>query len=229
MPSTTRQRYSADWNPDGSSRIVRRSTTSGFSSARRMLSAFRWANCRLPTGFPVQLLHVRRYDTDIVPHAGFVPGVRRPRRRADAARNEGGRSQQFFGDTVKATAEFSYVSLGIGMVLGGPAGLFPISDSRRWDGHARHRRGGPRSSRLSLASFATRTAALAVMPLPANIVLRNFGFAIVPGDGGSRCGQPFMQTVSETGFDVAFIRRRDCSGDHAHRLAGRPLSHENSL
>jgi putative transport protein len=34
--------------------------------------------------------------------------------------------RRYFGDTVKAAAEFSYVSLGIGMVLGVLLGLIPI-------------------------------------------------------------------------------------------------------
>src|SRR5258708_302965 len=34
--------------------------------------------------------------------------------------------RRHFGDTVKATAEFSYVSLGIGMVMGVLLGLIPI-------------------------------------------------------------------------------------------------------
>ena len=38
--------------------------------------------------------------------------------------------RRHFGDTVKATAEFSYVSLGLGMVLGVLLGLDPDSDSR---------------------------------------------------------------------------------------------------
>jgi uncharacterized transporter YbjL len=34
--------------------------------------------------------------------------------------------RRHFGDTVKATAEFSYVSLGLGMVMGVLLGLIPI-------------------------------------------------------------------------------------------------------
>ena len=48
--------------------------------------------------------------------------------------------RRHFGDTVKAAAEFSYVSLGIGMVLGVLLGLIPIPIPGVGDGHARHRR-----------------------------------------------------------------------------------------
>ena len=69
----------------------------------------------------------RRYDTDVVPDARsarsrFGDRVRRP----NAARPQECHERQFFGDSVKAAAEFSYVSLGIGMVLGVLIGLIPI-------------------------------------------------------------------------------------------------------
>src|SRR5262245_12668549 len=79
----------------------------------------------LPSGFPVHLLHIRRYDMDIVPRPDLMlefgdrVGVLMPPDRKEDMR-------RFFGDTVKATAEFSYVSLGIGMVLGVLLGLIPI-------------------------------------------------------------------------------------------------------
>jgi putative transport protein len=44
-----------------------------------------------------------------------------------------------------------------------------------------------------------------VMPLPANIVLRNFGLAIFLAAVGINAGQPFVRTVSETGLSMLFI------------------------
>ena len=79
----------------------------------------------LPPGFPHHILHVRRYDADMVPTPDLelefgdrVGVLLSPDHKEDARR--------FFGDTVKAAAEFSYVSLGIGMVLGVLLGLIPI-------------------------------------------------------------------------------------------------------
>jgi putative transport protein len=43
------------------------------------------------------------------------------------------------------------------------------------------------------------------MPLPANIVLRNFGLAMFLASVGINAGQPFVRTVSETGFTMLFI------------------------
>ena len=43
------------------------------------------------------------------------------------------------------------------------------------------------------------------MPLPANIVLRNFGLALFLAAVGINAGQPFVRTVSETGLTMLFI------------------------
>ena len=43
------------------------------------------------------------------------------------------------------------------------------------------------------------------MPLPANIVLRNYGLAIFLAAVGINAGQPFVKTVSETGLSMLFI------------------------
>ena len=83
------------------------------------------AQLKLPAGFPTHLLHVRRYDMDLVPapdlmlEFGDRVGVLMPPDKREEIR-------KYFGDTVKATAEFSYVSLGLGMVLGVLLGLIPI-------------------------------------------------------------------------------------------------------
>ena len=69
------------------------------------------ASLPMPAGYPTHLLHVRRYDADLVPtpdlmlEFGDRVGVLTPPDRKEEIRRH-------FGDTVKATAEFSYVSLG---------------------------------------------------------------------------------------------------------------------
>ena len=73
----------------------------------------------------MHLLHVRRYDVDLIPapdltlEYGDRVGLLMPPERKDEVR-------RYFGDTVKAAAEFSYVSLGLGMVMGVLLGLIPI-------------------------------------------------------------------------------------------------------
>jgi putative transport protein len=151
----------------------------------------------LPTGFPVQILHVRRYDMDIVPtpeltlEFGDRVGLIVPPDRQEELRRH-------FGDTVKATAEFSYVSLGIGMVLGVILGLipFPIPGVGKVTLGIT---GGPLIVALILGKLRKTGPLIWVMPLPANIVLRNFGLALFLAAVGINAGQPFVRTVSQSG------------------------------
>jgi len=161
------------------------------------------ARLPLPAGFPSHLLHVRRYDADIIPRPdmtlefGDRVGVLTPAERKEEIR-------KLFGDSVKATAEFSYVSLGLGMVLGVLIGLIPIpipgvGTVTLGIG------GGPLLVALALGYLRRTGPMLWVMPLPANIVLRNFGLAMFLASVGINAGQPFVKTVSETGFTMLFI------------------------
>jgi len=157
----------------------------------------------MPAGFPAHLLHVRRYDADLVPtpdlmlEFGDRVGVLMPPDRKEDIRKH-------FGDTVKAAAEFSYVSLGLGMVLGVLLGLIPIpipgvGTVTLGIG------GGPLIVALILGKLRRTGPMLWTMPLPANMVLRNFGLAIFLASVGINAGQPFVRTVAESGFTMLFI------------------------
>ena len=157
----------------------------------------------MPAGFPSHLLHVRRYDMDLVPtpdlmlEFGDRVGVLMPPDRKEDIRRH-------FGDTVKATAEFSYVSLGLGMVMGVLLGLIPIPVPgvgvvTLGIG------GGPLIVALILGKLRRTGPMLWTMPLPANIVLRNFGLAIFLAAVGVNAGQPFVKTVAESGLTMLFI------------------------
>jgi putative transport protein len=157
----------------------------------------------MPSGFPIHVLHVRRYDMDVVPtpdlslEFGDRIGVLLPPDRKEEVR-------RYFGDTVKSTAEFSYVSLGLGMVLGILLGLIPIPIPGVGVvslGIA----GGPLLVALIVGRLRRTGPLLWVMPLPANIVLRNFGLAMFLAAVGINAGQPFVRTVSETGLTMLFI------------------------
>ena len=161
------------------------------------------ASLPMPAGYPTHLLHVRRYDTDLVPapdlmlEFGDRVGVLAPPDRKEEIRRH-------FGDTVKATAEFSYVSLGIGMVLGVLLGLIPIPIPgvgivTLGIG------GGPLIVALILGKLRRTGPMLWTMPLPANIVLRNFGLAMFLATVGVNAGQPFVRTVAESGLTMLFI------------------------
>jgi len=157
----------------------------------------------MPAGFPSHLLHVRRYDMDIVPSPeltlefGDRVGVLMPPERREEVR-------KYFGDTVKATAEFSYVALGLGMVFGVLLGLVPIpipgvGTVTLGIG------GGPLIVALIVGKLRRTGPLLWVMPLPANMVLRNFGLALFLASVGINAGQPFVRTVAESGFTMLFI------------------------
>ena len=157
----------------------------------------------LPAGFPINLLHVRRYDADMVPtpdltlEFGDRVGVLTPPDRKDEIR-------RLFGDTLKSAAEFSYVSLGLGMVMGVLLGLVPIpipgvGTVTLGIG------GGPLIVALILGKLRRTGPLLWVMPLPANIVLRNFGLAIFLAAVGINAGAPFVRTVTDSGLTMLFI------------------------
>jgi putative transport protein len=161
------------------------------------------ASLPMPAGYPTHILHVRRYDADLVPapdlmlEFGDRIGVLTPPERKDEIRRH-------FGDTVKAAAEFSYVSLGIGMVLGVLLGLIPIPIPgvgvvTLGIG------GGPLIVALILGKLRRTGPMLWTMPLPANIVLRNFGLAMFLATVGVNAGQPFVRTVAESGLTMLFI------------------------
>ncbi len=161
------------------------------------------AKLPMPVGYPTHLLHVRRYDADLVPSPGLMlefgdrVGVLMPPERKEEIR-------RYFGDTVKAAAEFSYVSLGFGMVLGVLLGLIPIPIPgigvvTLGIG------GGPLIVALILGKLRRTGPLLWTMPLPANIVLRNFGLAMFLATVGINAGQPFVRTIAESGLTMFFI------------------------
>jgi putative transport protein len=161
------------------------------------------AKLPLPPGFPAHVLHVRRYDVDIVPtpdltlEFGDRIGVLVPPGHKEDIR-------RYFGDTVKSAAEFSYVSLGIGMVLGVLIGLIPIPIPGV--GIVTLGIGGGPLLVALIAGKLRRTGPLLwVMPLPANIVLRNFGLALFLATVGINAGQPFLRTVTDSGLSMLGI------------------------
>jgi putative transport protein len=168
-----------------------------FFVSKAGLTGKRLANLPAPPGMPIQYVHVRRYDVDLMPspdlalEIGDRVGVLVPVDQVATAR-------AFFGDTVKSAAEFSYVSVGFGMVLGVLLGLVPIpvpgvGTVTLGIG------GGPLIVALILGRFRRTGPISWVMPLPANIVLRNFGLTLFLATVGINSGQAFVTTVAATG------------------------------
>jgi putative transport protein len=157
----------------------------------------------MPPDFPLHILHLRRHDMDIVPRPdttleiGDRIGVLVPPANIAAAR-------AFFGDSLKSTAEFSYVSVGIGMVLGVLLGLVPIplpgvGTVNLGIG------GGPLIVALIVGKLRRTGPISWVMPLPANIVLRNFGLTLFLATVGINSGQAFATTVAATGPTMLLV------------------------
>jgi putative transport protein len=151
----------------------------------------------MPPDVPMQILHVRRYDMDLIPspdltvEIGDRIGVIVPNQHIARAR-------AWFGDTVKSAAEFSYVSLGFGMVLGVLLGLLPIPVPGV--GTVSLGIGGGPLIVALIVGRLRRTGPISwVMPLPANIALRNFGLTLFLATVGINSGQSFVTTVANEG------------------------------
>jgi putative transport protein len=65
--------------------------------------------------------------------------------------------------------------------------------------------GGPLLVALIVGKLRRTGPLLWTMPLPANIVLRNFGLAMFLAAVGINAGQPFVRTLTESGFTMFFI------------------------
>jgi putative transport protein len=107
--------------------------------------------------------------------------------------------RSYFGDSIRGTAEFSYVSVGIGMALGVIVGLLPVPIPGI--GTVRlGTAGGPLLVAL-LLGYLGRTAGIVwTMPASANLTLRNFGLTLFLAQVGMSSGPKFVATVQETGL-----------------------------
>ncbi len=140
---------------------------------------------------------VRRGDTDILPRPDLVlefgDRIGLLANRADFAV-----LRRYFGDSIKGTAEFSYISIGLGMGLGFLIGAIQLPI--------------PGIGKLSIGLSGVLIVALILgqqrrtggmnwtIPLSANIVLRNLGLTLFLAQVGMSSGPKFVATVSQTGF-----------------------------
>jgi putative transport protein len=151
----------------------------------------------LPDGVEATVTHVHRGDaellvtSDLTLELGDRVGLLTDRRAFDALR-------RFFGDSIRGTTEFSYVSLGIGMVLGVLLGTIsfpvPVIGSLKL-GIA----GGTLIVALVLGKLGRTGALTWTMPLSANLTLRNFGLSVFLAQVGMSSGSSFVRAVAENG------------------------------
>lgn len=153
----------------------------------------------LPGQHTAIIVHVRRGEADLLAHADLVlesgDRVGMLANPADFVA-----LSRFFGNSIKGTAEFSYISIGLGMALGFLLGAVSVPL--------------PGAGKISLGLSGVLIVALIVgklrrtgslnwtIPLSANLVLRNLGLTLFLAQVGMSSGPRFAATVSQTGLEM---------------------------
>lgn len=146
------------------------------------------------------ITRVRRGDIDVVP----APDTRLEygdRVRVLASRNDFAEVSAFFGDSIRGTAETDFGSVALGMVLGVFVGMLPIpvpgSTPVRL-GLA----GGPLMVALVLGKLEHTGRISWVIPVSANLTLRQIGLLLFLAGIGTKAGYVFAHTIGEQGLPL---------------------------
>jgi putative transport protein len=155
------------------------------------------SDLQFPGGKDVVVLHVRRGDTDIQPSPDLI--LEFGDRVGLIANREGFPAlRRFFGDSIKGTAEVSYISVGLGMALGFAIGAITIPI--------------PGVGKMTIGIIGVLLVALILgnirrtgginwtMPLSANKVLFNLGLTLFLANAGMSSGVSVVNTVAESGL-----------------------------
>jgi putative transport protein len=154
------------------------------------------SDLQLP-GKDASVLHVRRGDTDLMYSPDLILEF------GDRIGLLGNRAdfpalRKYFGDSIRGTAEVSYISVGLGMALGFVVGAVSIPM--------------PGIGKLSIGFIGVLLVALILgklrrtgpinwtMPLSANKVLFNLGLTLFLANAGMSSGATVVKTVAESGF-----------------------------
>lgn len=153
---------------------------------------------KFPEGVEGTVTHLLRGDAELLVTPGLTlelgdrVGLLTDRRHFQAMR-------RFFGNSIRGTTEFSYISLGIGMVLGVLLGSLPIPVPGLGTlkiGVA----GGALVVALVLGRLGRTWKLNWTMPLSANLTLRNFGLSVFLAQVGMSSGAPFVKVVEGNGL-----------------------------
>jgi putative transport protein len=151
----------------------------------------------LPGAKAAILVQVRRGDTDIMPRPDLVLEFG-DRVGVLADRGDFPAMRKYFGDSIKGTAEFSYISIGIGMALGFLIGAIQIP--LPGIGTLTVGLSGVLAVALILGNLRRTGGLNWTIPLSANLVLRNLGLTLFLAQVGMASGPTFAATVADTGF-----------------------------
>lgn len=157
------------------------------------------SDLELPGGQDSTVLHVRRGDTDLLARPDLVLEFG-DRVGVLANRSHFATLRKFFGDSIKGTAEFSYISIGLGMALGFLIGAIRVPFP--FVGKLTVGLAGVLIVALILGNLRRTGAMNWTMPLSANLVLRNLGLTLFLAQVGMASGPKFAATVTETGFQM---------------------------
>ena len=160
----------------------------------------RIATLRLQDNLGAVITRVRRGDIDIVPtpdtRLEFGDFVRVLTRRDNFPA-----VSQFFGDSMRGTAETDFGSVALGMVLGVMVGMLPIPVP----GSAVVRlglAGGPLLVALILGRIERTGRINWTIPMSANLTLRQVGLLLFLGGVGTRAGTGFVETLRTDGLQL---------------------------
>jgi putative transport protein len=157
---------------------------------------------KIPGGFDYQFAQVSRGDSDLLPRRDLIlefgdrVGLMVNRANIPAVRT-------FFGDSIKGTADFSYISIGLGMAIGLLVGLIPLpipGVGKLTLGFA-----GLLLTALVLGYFRHSGSLHWTIPISANLVLRNLGLTIFLAQVGISSGPKFATAVAENGLLFIFL------------------------
>src|SRR5690349_16031036 len=157
------------------------------------------ADLQLPGKKASILVQVRRGDSDLLPRRDLVL-EHGDRVGVFAHRDDFAAMRKYFGDSIKGSVEFSYISIGIGMALGFLVGAIEIPV--------------PGIGKLAVGLAGVLIVALILgklrrtggmnwtIPLSANLLIRNLGLTLFLAQVGMASGPKFAATVTETGFEM---------------------------
>jgi putative transport protein len=146
------------------------------------------------------ITRVRRGDVDFIPTRDTRLELG-DRVRVLTHRDNFPAISQFFGDSIRGTAETDFGSVAIGMVLGVLVGMVPIPLP---GGHTVSLgfAGGPLLVALVLGKLERSGRITWIMPIGSNLTLRQVGLVFFLAGVGIRAGWSFAQTLRANGLQM---------------------------